>query len=335
MQILVTGGAGYIGSHTSLQLLSEGHDVLVIDNLSNGNKVALERIQQLSNRPLDFHQIDIRQRSLMREIVVDFSPDVVIHFAGLKSVAESVINPLEYYDHNVNGSLNLLFAMDQADCKRIVFSSSATVYGNPKFLPYTEDHPLAPVNPYGRTKLNVEEILKDWAQTDTARRVVSLRYFNPIGAHESGLIGESPTGQPNNLMPFISQVASGKQKSLKIFGNDYDTRDGTGERDYIHVMDLAKAHVKAINAIANLNQFEAINIGTGYGTTVLELVRAFENASGLSLPQEITGRRDGDLPAFWADSTAASIKLNWNAAYGIEEAVRDFWNWQTKNPKGY
>ena len=335
MRVLVTGGAGYIGSHTCLELLTKAHEVFVVDNLSNGNIKAIERVQNISNRELEFSKTDIRDGERLDRIFAEFKPEAVIHFAGLKAVGESVNEPLRYYNVNVCGTVSLLEAMDRADCLNIVFSSSATVYGTPEYLPYDEKHPTSPANPYGRTKLIIEEIIHDWVSADKKRRGTSLRYFNPIGAHPSGQIGEDPHGVPNNLMPFISQVASGKQEYLQIFGSDYETRDGTGERDYIHVMDLVDAHIKALHNQSRLKPFEVLNIGNGKGITVLELINNFQLASGASIKYEFLPRRDGDLPAFWANPTRAFEKLSWKPQLTIDHMCRDTWRWQRNNIKGY
>ena len=331
----MTGGAGYIGSHTCAELLAAGHEVFVVDNLSNGHVEAIERVRVLSNRALGFAEADVRDGRALDCAFDDFKPDAVIHFAGLKAVGESVAKPLRYYDVNVRGSVSLLEAMDRAGCANIVFSSSATVYGVPEYLPYDEAHPTRPVNPYGRTKLMVEEILRDWAAADTARRATSLRYFNPVGAHASGQIGEDPLGVPNNLMPFIAQVAVGRLEYLSVFGDDYDTCDGTGLRDYIHVVDLVRAHVAAVERQAALAPFEALNIGSGSGATVLELVAAFERASGVQIARKFAPRRDGDLPAFWADPAHAAERLGWQTSLSIDEMCRDTWRWQSDNPNGF
>ncbi len=335
MRVLVTGGAGYIGSHTSVELLAAGHEVFVADSLCNGHFEALERVRGLSNRSLGFAKADVRDGKALNLVFDEFKPDAVIHFAGLKAVGESVAEPLRYYDVNVRGSVSLLEAMDRAGCTNIVFSSSATVYGEPEYLPYDETHPTRPVNPYGRTKLMVEEILCDWATADMARRATALRYFNPVGAHASGQIGEDPHGVPNNLMPFIAQVAVGRREYLSVFGDDYDTRDGTGLRDYIHVVDLARAHVAAVEHQAGLEPFEALNIGSGSGATVLELIGAFERASSVEIARKISPRRDGDLPAFWANPALAAERLGWQTSLTLDEMCRDTWHWQRGNPAGF
>ncbi|PWG16161.1 UDP-glucose 4-epimerase GalE [Salibaculum griseiflavum] len=335
MKILVTGGAGYIGSHTLVVLLAAGHDVVVLDNFSNGSREALRRVQQLSNRDFNVVEGDVRDRSILDRLFADHEPAAVVHFAGLKAVGESVEDPLSYYDVNVGGSMRLLEAMSKASCKRIVFSSSATVYGTPEYLPYDEDHPTRPVNPYGRTKLAVEELLGDWCAASPSRCAISLRYFNPVGAHPSGRIGEDPKGIPNNLMPYIAQTAVGRRERLQIFGDDYDTRDGTGERDYIHVIDLAEAHVAALERLENMSAHTALNIGTGSGMTVKELIGCFENILGRKLPTSIAPRREGDLPSFYANPSRANEALDWKARRSPEDMCRDSWTWQSRNPEGF
>ena len=334
MRVLVTGGAGYIGSHTCVELLEAGHGVFVIDNLCNGHEAALERVQDIANRDLQFTNADIRDAKALDKIFNDFKPEAVIHFAGLKAVGESVRHPEKYYDVNVGGSISLLAAMSKAECNNIVFSSSATVYGKPQYLPYDEEHPTNPVNPYGRTKLMIENIISDWAKVDLKRKGTVLRYFNPVGAHESGQIGEEPIGIPNNLMPYIAQVADGRREYLNIFGNDYDTADGTGARDYIHVVDLALAHTSALNK-KELNNFEILNIGGGKSTTVLELISKFEEISGVPIKFKYLPRREGDLPAFWADSSKAFEKTSWKPERNIKKICEDTWRWHKLNPTGY
>jgi len=334
MRVFVTGGAGYIGSHTCVELLEAGHEVFVIDNLCNGHEAALERVQDIANRDLQFTNADIRDAKALDKIFNDFKPEAVIHFAGLKAVGESVGHPEKYYDVNVGGSISLLAAMSKAECNNIVFSSSATVYGKPQYLPYDEEHPTNPVNPYGRTKLMIENIISDWAKVDLKRKGTVLRYFNPVGAHESGQIGEEPIGIPNNLMPYIAQVADGRREYLNIFGNDYDTADGTGARDYIHVIDLALAHTSALNK-KELNNFEILNIGGGKSTTVLELVSKFEEISGVPIKFKYLPRREGDLPAFWADSSKAFEIMSWKAERNIKSICEDTWRWHKLNPNGY
>jgi len=335
MRVLVTGGAGYIGSHTCVELLKAGHEVFVVDNLSNGHEIALERVHHITNRELQFMNVDIRDTNALDNIFGTFKPEAVIHFAGLKAVSESVADPVKYYDVNVGGTISLLLSMSKAGCDNIVFSSSATVYGVPQYLPYDELHPTNPVNPYGRTKLIIEELIHDWVFTDKQRRGTSLRYFNPVGAHQSGKIGEDPHGTPNNLMPIVSQVASGRREYVQIFGSDYDTRDGTGERDYIHVVDLADAHLKALHCQPSLKPFEVLNIGNGNRITVLELIDNFQLASGVSINYQTSPRRVGDLSKFWADASRAFKLLNWEPKYTIENMCEDTWHWQIKNPFGY
>ena len=335
MKVLITGGAGYIGSHTCLELLRFGHEVSVVDSLYSGSEEALMRVQQLSNRTLEFSQCDLREADVLDRIFDQFKPDAVIHFAGLKAVGESIAEPARYYDVNVGGTATLLGAMERAGCAEIIFSSSATVYGEPQYLPCDENHPLNPINPYGRTKLICEDLLQDWSRAKPDRHAVALRYFNPVGADASGLIGEDPNGIPNNLMPFISQVAVGRRKCLQVFGDDYQTVDGTGVRDYIHVVDLAQAHVAAVEQINTLETFEVINIGTGGGLSVLQLVKEFEIQSGTNVRYQIGKRRPGDSPAVWADTAKATNKIGFKATRGIVEMCQDTWRWQIANPTGY
>ena len=334
MRVLVTGGAGYIGSHTCVELLEAGHEIFVVDNLSNGHEVALERVRGITNCELQYINADIRDSNALSKIFSTFKPEAVIHFAGLKAVGESVADPLLYYDVNVGGSISLLEAMSKAECNNIIFSSSATVYGVPKYLPYDEEHPTNPVNPYGRTKLIIENIINDWTKVDTKRRGTILRYFNPVGAHESGQIGEEPIGIPNNLMPFIAQVANGQREYLNIFGNDYETADGTGARDYIHVVYLALAHTSALNQ-NKLNNFEILNIGGGKGTTVFELLKKFEETSAVVIKYKYLPRRNGDLAAFWADSSKAFEKMDWKPERIIKKICEDTWRWHQQNLTGY
>jgi UDP-glucose 4-epimerase len=334
MRVLVTGGAGYIGSHTCVELLEAGHEVFVIDNLNNGHEAALKQIQDITNCELQFVNRDIRDSNALDKIFNKFKPEAVIHFAGLKAVGESVADPLMYYDINVGGSISLLAAMSNAGCDNIVFSSSATVYGKPKYLPYDEKHPTNPVNPYGRTKLIIENMINDWTKVDFKRKGTILRYFNPVGAHESGKIGEDPIGVPNNLMPFIAQVADGRRDYLNIFGNDYDTEDGTGARDYIHVVDLALAHTNALNK-NKFDSFEVLNIGSGKSTTVFELVSKFEDISGVPIKFKYLPRREGDLAAFWADSSKAFEIMSWQPKKNIKNICEDTWRWHKLNPNGY
>ena len=334
MRVLVTGGAGYIGSHTCVELLNAGHEVFVIDNFCNGHEVALERVRGITNCELQFMNADIRDSNALDKIFNTFKPEAVIHFAGLKAVGESVVEPLKYYEINVGGSISLLTAMSKAKCNNIVFSSSATVYGKPKYLPYDEEHPTNPVNPYGCTKLMIENIIHDWTKVDLKRKGTVLRYFNPVGAHESGQIGENPIGVPNNLMPYIAQVADGRLEHLNIFGNDYETADGTGARDYIHVVDLALVHIGVLNQ-SKLDKFEVLNIGGGKSTTVLELVSKFEEISGVTIKLKYLPRRDGDLAAFWANSSKALQKMSWQPERSIKDICEDTWRWQNLNPSGY
>lgn len=335
MKVFVTGGAGYIGSHTLIQLLTAGHDVCVFDNYSNSSPVALDRVRQLANRGMTAVEGDIRDTEALTHAVAGFAPDAVIHFAGLKAVGESNEVPLRYYQNNVTGSMNLLAAMDAAGCRRIIFSSSATVYGEAHYLPFDEDHPIAPTNPYGRTKAMVEEIIRDWTLAVPGASAVLLRYFNPVGAHESGRIGEDPQGIPNNLMPFIAQVAIGRRDRLSIFGDDYDTRDGTGERDYIHVVDLAAAHVAALGYAVRTEGCDAINVGTGHGITVKELVAGYERASGRPIPVAIAPRRAGDIASSYAATDKAAERLQWQAQLGVDAMCASSWRWQSQNPRGF
>lgn len=334
MTILVTGGAGYIGSHTIIELIGDGHSVVVVDNLVNSSSESLKRVEKIVGQPIPFYNVDLCDTTALRQVFAKNSFDAVIHFAGLKAVGESVEQPVRYYDNNITGTLNLLETMAAHAVKKLVFSSSATVYGSAP-VPYVESSPVGRdiSSPYGKTKVMIEEILRDAATADPTLAFTSLRYFNPIGAHPSGLIGEDPHGKPNNIMPFITQVATGRREKLSIFGNDYDTPDGTCQRDYIHVVDLAKGHVAALNTIRP--GYSAYNLGTGKGVSVLELVAAFEKASGKTIPYEIAPRRSGDLPAFWADASLAHAKLNWKTEKSLEDACRDSWNWQSQNPSGY
>ncbi|KAK1419161.1 hypothetical protein QVD17_28320 [Tagetes erecta] len=337
--VLVTGGAGYIGSHTVLQLLLAGYKTVVIDNFDNSSQIAINRVQELAAEHaanLIFHKMDIRDKTELEKLFASTKFDAVIHFAGLKAVGESVQKPLMYYDNNVVGTLTLLEVMAAHGCKKIVFSSSATVYGWPKVVPCTEDFPLSAANPYGRTKLMIEDIFRDIYASDSGWKMIMLRYFNPVGAHPSGYIGEDPLGIPNNLMPFIQQVAVGRLPALKIFGTDYSTKDGTGVRDYIHVSDLANGHMAALKKLSDPEiGCEVYNLGTGRGTSVLEMVAAFEKASGKEIPLVIAGRRPGDAEVVYASTAKAERELNWKAENGIEEMCRDQWNWASKNPYGY
>mgnify|MGYP000959232844 FL=1 len=334
MRVLVTGGAGYIGSHTCVELLEAGHEVFVIDNLSNGHEEAINRIRNITNIELSFIKADIRDSNALDKVFGTFKPDTVIHFAGLKAVGESVERPLNYFDVNVGGSISLLAAMTRAKCNNIVFSSSATVYGIPQYLPYDENHPTKPINPYGRSKLMVENIINDWVNVETNRKGTVLRYFNPVGAHESGHIGEDPIGTPNNLMPFIARVALGHYECLNIYGNDYKTKDGTGARDYIHVVDLAIAHVSSIEQ-KKLNNYEIINIGGGESNTVLELLKKFQEIAGIKIEFKYLPRREGDHAASWADTSKAVAKINWQSERNIKKICEDTWRWHKRNPNGY
>ena len=336
MKILVTGGAGYIGSHTCVELLNAGYDVVIVDNLDNSNSKAVDRIEQITGREVTFYEKDIRDKEAMHEIFALEKPKCVIHFAGLKAVGESVQKPLEYYENNINGTLVMLDAMRKNGCKNIIFSSSATVYGDPAFIPITEECPKgSPTNPYGWTKSMLEQILTDLHTSDPEWNVILLRYFNPIGAHKSGLIGEDPKGIPNNLLPYVAQVAIGKLKCLGVFGNDYDTPDGTGVRDYIHVVDLAVGHVKAIDKIKEDPGVKIYNLGTGKGYSVLDIVKAYAKACGHDIPYEIKPRRAGDIATCYADASLAKKELGWEAEYGIDEMCADSWRWQSMNPNGY
>lgn len=335
IMILVTGGAGYIGSHACVELLNEGYDIVVVDNLSNSKTESLKRVEELTGKSIKFYEVDILDRQSLEQVFDENNIEAVIHFAGLKAVGESVQIPLRYYHNNITGTLILCEVMEKHNVKKLVFSSSATVYGVPDTVPISEDFPLSTTNPYGSTKLMIEQILRDLYISDKEWSISLLRYFNPIGAHESGRIGEDPNGIPNNLMPFITQVAIGKREKLSVFGNDYDTHDGTGVRDYIHVVDLAKGHLKALQKIKDTTGIEAFNLGTGTGYSVLDIVKNFEKANGIKIPYEITPRRPGDIAQCYADPTKAKVELGWVAEKGIEDMCRDSWNWQKKNPKGY
>ncbi|KAL3499218.1 hypothetical protein ACH5RR_038311 [Cinchona calisaya] len=339
MNILVTGGAGYIGSHTVLQLLLGGYKTVVVDNLDNSSDVALNRVHELAREHgsnLSFHKMDLRDKPALEKLFASEKFDAVIHFAGLKAVGESVQKPLMYYNNNLVGTITLLEVMAAHGCKKLVFSSSATVYGWPKEVPCTEEFPLCAVNPYGRTKLFIEEICQDIYGSDSQWKIILLRYFNPVGAHPSGYIGEDPRGIPNNLMPFVQQVAVGRRPALTVFGTDYKTKDGTGVRDYIHVVDLADGHIAAVNKLSDPSiGCEVYNLGTGKGTSVLEMVAAFEKASGKKIQLLMAGRRPGDAEIVYASTDKAERELNWKAKYGIDEMCRDQWNWASKNPYGY
>jgi len=332
--ILVTGGAGYIGSHTCVELLNAGHELVVFDNFCNSHPEALVRVEKITGRKLNVVKGDIRDQGALEEAIRRFNCTAVIHFAGLKAVGESVEKPLDYYDNNVIGTHRLLQAMINCGVKTLVFSSSATVYGEPQFLPLTEDHPLSATNPYGRTKLVIEEMLRDLYRSDPSWRIGILRYFNPVGAHESGLIGEDPQGIPNNLMPFVAQVAIGRRECLKIWGNDYPTSDGTGIRDYIHVVDLAIGHLKALARLSE-PQCIAVNLGTGLGYSVLDVINAFAKASNRPVPYDFSPRRPGDVAACYADSSLADTLLGWKAARDLNAMCIDAWHWQLSNPTGF
>lgn len=336
MAILVTGGAGYIGSHTCIELLNEGYEIVVVDNLYNSSEKALERVEQITGKKVKFYKADILDKEAMNEIFDKEEIDSVIHFAGLKAVGESVAKPLEYYHNNMTGTFNLCDVMRKHGVKNIIFSSSATVYGDPAFIPITEECPKGQItNPYGQTKGMLEQVLTDLHISDPEWNVVLLRYFNPIGAHKSGLIGEDPKGIPNNLVPYIAQVAVGKLECLGVFGNDYNTHDGTGVRDYIHVVDLARGHVKALKKFEDKPDVYIYNLGTGTGYSVLDVVKAFEKACGKEIRYQIKDRRPGDIATCYADPSKAKAELGWEAEYGIEEMCADSWRWQSQNPNGY
>lgn len=336
MSILVTGGAGFIGSHTVVELIKAGHDVVILDNLSNASELVLSRLKELTGKDIPFYRTDIRDREGLEEVFSGEKIESVIHFAGLKAVGESVEKPWEYYENNISGTLIMVDVMRKHGVKNIIFSSSATVYGDPQTLPITEECPKGTcTNPYGWTKSMLEQILTDIQKADPEWNVVLLRYFNPIGAHESGRIGENPNGIPNNLMPYITQVAVGKLKELNVFGDDYDTPDGTGVRDYIHVVDLADGHVKALKKLAPGSGLSIYNLGTGTGYSVLDIVKNFEEATGVKIPYVIRERRAGDVAAMYSDASKAERELSWKARFGIKEMCRDSWNWQSNNPEGY
>jgi UDP-glucose 4-epimerase len=335
MKILTTGGAGYIGSHTCLELLQAGYEVVVVDNLCNSKVESLNRVQRIAGRSLSFCRVDLLDKEALDSVFRNHAIDAVIHFAGLKAVGESVQIPLRYYHNNITGTLILCEVMKESGVKTMVFSSSATVYGNPLEVPITEDFPLSPTNPYGRTKLMIEEILRDLHAADSGWQVALLRYFNPVGAHESGQIGEDPNGIPNNLFPFIAQVAVGKLKVLQVFGDDYPTPDGTGVRDYIHVTDLARGHLQALEKLKTKPGLVTYNLGTGRGYSVLEAIAAFRRVTGTPIPYKIVGRRPGDVAVSYADPSLARCELGWQADKGLAEMCADTWRWQSKNPSGY
>ena len=333
--ILVTGGAGYIGSHTCVELLNAGHEVVVLDNLCNSTTKSLDAVRRLTNRTLQFVEGDIRDASALKRVFETHRIDSVVHFAGLKAVGESVEKPLQYYDNNVNGTLQLLDVMRAHAVKTLVFSSSATVYGDPVRIPATEDLPTDATNPYGRSKLIIEHMLRDLHRADPQWRISLLRYFNPVGAHASGELGEDPRGVPNNLLPYIAQVAVGRLPFLRVFGNDYATRDGTGVRDYIHVVDLARGHLAALNYIAQRPQLTVHNLGTGHGSSVLEAIAAFEAASGKTIPYRFVERRPGDIAECYADTSKAQRELGWHAQLDLNDMCRDAWHWQSRHPNGF
>lgn len=335
MPILITGGTGYIGSHTCVELLNEGYDVIVIDNFSNSKPEVLRRVQEITGRSFKFYEVDILNKERLEKVFVENNIKAVIHFAGLKAVGESVEVPLRYYHNNIIGTLMLVEVMQKHDVKKMVFSSSATVYGMNNISPLIEDLPLSTTNPYGSTKLMIERILRDVFISDPSWSISLLRYFNPIGAHESGKIGEDPNGTPNNLMPYITQVAVGKRERLSVFGGDYDTHDGTGVRDYIHVVDLAKGHLKSLEKVMKSIGIEAYNLGTGIGYSVLDVVKSFEKATGRKVPYILTNRRSGDIAICYADPTKAYKELGWKATKDLEDMCRDAWRWQRNNPNGY
>ena len=335
MKILTTGGAGYIGSHTCLELLQAGHEVVAVDNLSNSKAESLKRVQEIAGRSLSFYRTDLLDRTALASVFRSHEIEAVLHFAGLKAVGESVRIPLRYYHNNITGTVILCEVMKEFGVKTVVFSSSATVYGNPPTVPITEDFPVSPTNPYGRTKLIIEEILRDLQAADRGWRVALLRYFNPVGAHESGRIGEDPNGLPNNLFPYVAQVAVGKLKEVEVFGNDYPTPDGTGVRDYIHVVDLARGHLQALEKLRTGPGVVTYNLGTGRGYSVLEAIAAFSQACGKPIPHRIVGRRPGDVASSYTDPTLAQRELGWRATRGLAEICADTWRWQSGNPSGY
>ena len=333
--VLVTGGAGYIGSHTVVELLEENYEVVIVDNLYNSSELVLDRIRQITNKDFKFYNIDVTNKEDLRRVFEENKIDSIIHFAALKAVGESVVKPLEYYRNNLVGALTVFELMKEYDVNNFVFSSSATVYGNPETCPIKEDFPLSTTNPYGATKLMIEDVIRDICKAEDKFNMAILRYFNPIGAHISGIIGEDPSGIPNNLMPYITKVAVKELKELSVFGSDYDTHDGTGVRDYIHVVDLAKGHLKALQKLEQNPGLVTYNLGTGQGYSVLDLVKAFEKVNNIKIPYKITDRRPGDIDMCFADPTKALNELGWKAEFGIERMCEDSWRWQSKNPKGY
>ena len=336
-KILLTGGTGYIGSHTCVELLEQGAEVAIVDNLSNSSARVLDRLEKITGKRVAFYEADIRDRQAMIRVLNSENPAAVVHFAGLKAVGESVAQPLDYYDNNVTGTQSLLFAMQETGVRQLVFSSSATVYGDPETVPIDESEPLGATNPYGRTKLMIEEILRDMVAADATWKISILRYFNPVGAHVSGLIGEDPRGVPNNLMPYVAQVAVGKLERLQIYGDDYPTKDGTGVRDYIHVVDLARGHLAALEALRDWSHAGplTVNLGTGTGYSVLEMVAAFQRASGKEIAYDLVERRPGDVAQCFSNPALASELLGWRAGFGVERMCEDTWRWQTANPEGY
>lgn len=334
-KILVTGGAGFIGSHTCIELLQNGHEVVILDNLSNSHSKSLEVIEKVTSKNVTFYQTDIRDEVALEAIFNKESIDSVIHFAGLKAVGESSVIPLEYYDNNISGTISLLKVMKAFNCKNIIFSSSATVYGNPHQVPIKEDFPLSVTNPYGRTKLMLEEVFRDLYASDREWNIVLLRYFNPIGAHESGDLGEDPSGIPNNLLPYVTQVAVGKLEAVNVFGNDYDTPDGTGVRDYIHVVDLARGHVAALQKVTAGSGLSVYNLGTGIGYSVLEIIKNVSEVVGKEIPYNIVARRSGDIATCYADASKAKNELGWEAQFDIKRMCQDAWQWQSKHPNGF
>ncbi|SFC11429.1 UDP-galactose 4-epimerase [Alkalibacterium subtropicum] len=335
MAILVTGGAGYIGSHTVVELIEKNYDVVIVDDYSNSKPEVLTRLKEITGKDIPFHEVNICDKKALREVFEQHELDAVIHFAGYKAVGESVAQPLKYYSNNLYGTIVLMELMNEYNVKKIVFSSSATVYGMTNEAPFTEDMPLSTTNPYGTTKMFIEQFIQDQYLADNQWSAALLRYFNPIGAHASGRIGEDPNDIPNNLMPYITQVAVGKREKLSVFGSDYDTHDGTGVRDYIHVVDLAKGHIKALEKVMGMTGVEAYNLGTGKGYSVLDVIHAFENANEVEIPHEIVDRRPGDIATSYADVTKAKNELGWEATYSIEDMCRDSWKWQKTNPNGY
>lgn len=335
MKVLVTGGAGYIGSHTCVELLNAGHEVVVVDNLDNSKEIVIDRVRDITGKDLTFLKIDLLDYNALNLVFDKFNVNAVIHFAGLKAVGESNRIPLRYYDNNITGTLNLCRVMGAHNVKNLVFSSSATVYGDPASVPITEDFPLSSTNPYGRTKLYIEQILRDLYASDKAWNIALLRYFNPVGAHSSGTMGEDPNGIPNNLLPYITQVAVGRLEKLSVYGGDYPTSDGTGVRDYLHVVDLAVGHLRALDKLLENPGCRAWNLGTGHGYSVLDVIKAFEKVSGMEIPYQIVERRQGDVAQCYADPKRAKDELKWEATRGIEEMCSDSWRWQSQNPVGY